>query len=484
MVPYAKTGGLGDVAGALPDALLEAGAQVRAFVPYYRTIRERFKRFHRVISGLPVSLGKTKVKVHVLECRSESGLPVYAVQREDMFDRPNLYGSGGEDYYDNLERFSVFCHAVLSAAMAMEYHPDIIHCHDWQTGLIPALLQGPYAGRGLLGDAATVFTIHNLGYQGIFPKEKIPLTGLDATEFLRVEGIEYWGSISLLKAGIVYSDAVTTVSPTYAKEITTPELGMGMEGVLKKRASSLYGILNGGDYARWAPESDPFIPYPYGLNEIEGKAKCKAALVHEMGLDAALLTRPILGIISRLDNQKGLDLVLKALDPIMALDVGLVVLGTGSKAIEEDLLNSQKRYHGRMAVSLAFDDPLAHRIMAGADIFLVPSRYEPCGLTQMYALKYGTVPVVRATGGLEDTIREYHPLTGGGNGFKFAEPEPDDLYHAVKEAVVLYEEPTEWQHLRKTGMEADCSWKNSARKYMEVFRWAIAAHHSGPGIAV
>lgn len=469
MVPFAKTGGLADVAGALPDALAGQGAEVRCFIPGYRSVLERCGPLQEALPGFSVPLGHDRLAVSVLEGRTETGTPVYVVQREDLFDRPNLYGTSVQDYYDNLERFTVFSHAVLQATAALELDPDIFHCHDWQTGLIPALLQGPYAGAKGLEGAASVFTLHNLGYQGLFSPDKLPLTGLDRDRFYHVEGLEYWGAISLLKAGLVYADAVTTVSPTYAREIQTPEFGMGMEGVLARRSNDLYGILNGADYDRWNPETDPFLPAFYGPASTAGKERCKTALLQELGLGPGRAKRPIAAVISRLDTQKGLDWIVEILEHLLALDVALVILGTGSDRMENDLREAERRAGKRMALRLAFDEALAHRIMAGADLLLIPSRYEPCGLTQMYALKYGTVPVVRATGGLEDTVTAYDPRSGKGTGFKFAPADAPALLHAVREAVRIYEDRDAWKAIQAAGMGADFSWASSARAYLEVY---------------
>jgi starch synthase len=478
MVPFAKTGGLADVAGALPDALAREGADVQCFIPGYRSVLERFGPLKEALPGFSVPLGKDRLSVSVLEARTDSGTPVFVVQREDLFDRPNLYGTSGEDYYDNLERFTVFSHAVLHATAAMGFAPHILHCHDWQTGLIPPLLQGPYAGSRGLKDAASVFTVHNLGYQGLFSTDKLALTGLDRERFFHVEGLEYWRAISLLKAGLVYADAVTTVSPAYAREIQTPELGMGMEGVLVKRRNVLHGILNGADYDRWNPGTDPFLPASYGPGSLVGKEHCKAALIQEMGLGPDCAERPIAAVISRLDTQKGLDWIVEILEDILALDVALVILGTGNDRIEADLREAEKRAGKRMALRLLFDEALAHRIMAGADLFLMPSRYEPCGLTQMYALKYGTIPVVRATGGLEDTVTAYDPRSGKGTGFKFSPVDASALLGAVRDAVRLYEDRDAWKAVQKAGMEADFSWAQSARAYLEVYGEAVKARQT------
>ncbi|MCF8061153.1 MAG: glycogen synthase GlgA [Deltaproteobacteria bacterium] len=463
MVPYAKTGGLGDVAGALPDALLRRGCDVRVFLPCYRIVRERTREMEAVLDKVRAPLGGVSLEASILETRTEQGVPVYVVEREDLFDRPNLYGTSAGDYYDNLERFAFFCRAALLGCAAMGFAPDVVHCHDWQTGLIPPIL------GDLFPEAGSVFTIHNLGYQGLFPADRLPATGLSADRFFHPEGVEYWGRISLLKAGIVYADAVTTVSPTYAEEIQTPEFGMGMEGVLRSRRDVLSGILNGADYARWDPVIDPHLPARYGPGRMAGKARCKKALIREVDLDTHLEQRPVIGVVSRLDRQKGLDLLIGILDELFSLDVGLVVLGTGDAGIEEALRAAGERFDGRMALRLGFDEPLAHRITAGSDLFLVPSRYEPCGLTQMHAMKYGTVPVVRATGGLKDTVSAYDPGSSRGTGFKFFEPRPRALLEAVRLAVSLFERRDSWERLRKAVMEADFSWDESAARYMALF---------------
>jgi len=391
------------------------------------------------------------------------------VEREDLYDRPNLYGNADGDYYDNLERFTFFSHAVFLISRALTFSPHIIHCHDWQTGLVPALLRMTYRHDKMFSGTSVVFTVHNLGYQGIFSAEKWHFTGLDYREFFHSEGVEFWGKISLLKAGIVYADAVTTVSPTYAREIRTQESGMGMEGIFMRRSEALYGILNGVDYEYWNPAKDTNIKANYSPDEMSGKKECKAALIEEMALDSSLLERPLAGIISRLDFQKGVDLVVEILEDVLDLKVGLVVLGSGDASIQEALKKAERRHRGRVGLYFGLNEPLAHRIMAGADIFLVPSRYEPCGLTQMYALKYGTVPVVRATGGLSDTVAQFNAKTREGQGFRFDNYEPKALLRAVKEAVKTYDKKRVWQRLIANGMQKDFSWRQSARNYKSLY---------------
>ena len=473
VVPFAKTGGLADVAGSLPGALKRMGIDIRSVLPFYRTVSEGDFEIRPLPDELEVPLGTELLKAKVLETRTQDDVPFYLIDREDLYDRRNLYGNPTGDYYDNLERFVFFAHAALRLAENLRFKPDVVHCHDWQTGLVPALLKGPYRNNPNLSGTSSVFTIHNIGYQGIFPEEKLVITGLPRDEFFRIDGLEFWGNISLLKAGIVYSDAVTTVSLKYAQEIQTPEYGMGMEGILQARRTFLHGILNGVDYGLWDPRHDAHIPASYSPQKMAGKSRCKEALLKEMGLDESLKSRPLLGVISRLDSQKGFDLLVELLEDILALDVGLVVLGSGDETIQKAIEEAAERHPGRVGLFIGFNEPLAHRIMAGADIFLIPSRYEPCGLTQMYALRYGTVPVVRATGGLEDTIVQFDPKTNKGNGFKFGPFNSKAFLNAIKEAIDCFRVPETWKRLMLNGMRDDFSWDRSARQYIELYRSII-----------
>jgi starch synthase len=431
-----------------------------------------------VLKKLEIPFGKGALSADVMVTELDRSVPVYLIEREDLYDRPNLYGNARGDYYDNLERFSFYCHAAIELSGALGFKPDIIHCHDWQTGLVPALMKGVRRMTPSSSVIPTIFTIHNLGYPGVFPAEKIAATGLSSADFLHPGGVEYWGNISLLKAGIVYSEAITTVSPTYAQEIQTPEFGMGMDGILRGRSDSIHGILNGVDYSLWDPVSDSRIAASYSQAEMAGKAECKEALIHEMALEPSSKDKPILGMISRLDSQKGLDLLVAVVDEILALDTGLVVLGSGDEVIQASLEKARKKHPERVGFKIGFDETLAHRIMAGADIFLIPSRYEPCGLTQMYALKYGTVPVVRATGGLEDTVTQYNEKTGKGNGFKFKPYKPRAFLAAIREAIGFYEKREVWSRIRFNGMGADFSWDRSARKYIDLYE-KVAEGSSG-----
>jgi len=475
VAPYAKTGGLADVAGSLPGALYRLGVNVSVGLPLYRSVREGSFQRQVVLKGLQVPLaGQTLVgNVHATE--TEDGVPVYFFEREDLFDRPNLYRTAEGDYYDNLERFAFFSRAALLFSKVTGMHFELIHCHDWQTGLVPAYLSTLFRTDPFFSSAATLFTIHNIGYQGLFPREKLPVCGLPP-ETYHPEGVEYWGAISLLKAGIVYSDAVTTVSPAYSREIQTSEFGLGMEGILRNKSAALHGILNGADYSVWDPAIDPYIASNYDSDHLSEKIVNKEALLKETGLDSAFLERPVLGITTRLSNQKGCDLIIPILAELARRKVGLVILGEGEERYERGLREAAERYRGTFSVTIGFDEALAHRIMAGTDLFLVPSLYEPCGLTQMYALKYGTVPVVRATGGLEDTIQDFDPHTKTGNGFKFGPYDAKALLFSIQRAVDLWTDQETWETLMRKGMAADFSWKRSAERYLDLYQSLVGAH--------
>jgi starch synthase len=469
VVPFAKTGGLADVASALPASLKRLGVDVRLILPFYRCVKQGNYATRPRFDRLEIPFGDGMLKAKVLEVHAEEGVPVYLIERDDLYDRAGLYGNALGDYYDNLERFTFFSYGALRISERLSFTPDLIHCNDWQTGMLPALLRGSYARSAGFSEIPVVFTIHNLAYQGLFPAGKLAVTGLPEREFFRPEGLEFWGKISFLKAGIVYSQAITTVSPSYAREIQTPEYGLGMEGVLRDRSDSLYGVLNGADYAVWDPERDIHLPDTYSPGRMAGKRRCKDLLMRELDLDLSLKDRPLLGMISRFDAQKGFGLLVKVLDEILALNVSLVVLGSGDGGIQKALRRAANRAAGRLAVRNEFDEPLAHRIMAGSDIFLIPSRYEPCGLTQMYALKYGTVPVVRATGGLDDTIRAFDPESGQGNGFKFGPYDSGALAAEIRKALKFFEDSRAWKRLMDNAMKEDFSWEHSAKRYLEIY---------------
>jgi starch synthase len=472
VVPFAKTGGLADVAGSLPGALRKLDVDVRVGLPRYRTVKDQGFSAETALENLEVPLGDVSLTGDVLETETVDGVPVYFFDREDLFDRPNLYGTSHGDYYDNLARFTYFCRGALLFAKEAGFDFDVVHCHDWQTGLVPAYLRTVHRADPFFSGAVSVFTLHNIGYQGIFQPDKLPLCGLPASVFTP-DGVEYWGGISLLKAGIVYADAITTVSPKYSREIQTPEYGLGMDGLLRHRRAVLHGILNGVDYRSWNPAADGHALAHYSPENMAGKRRSKESLVKEMGLDVSLKRKPLLAMISRLNTQKGLDLLVDTLEQILALDVGLVILGSGDEEIQKAIQDAAKRHAGRVGLKIGFDEPLAHRIMAGADILLIPSRYEPCGLTQMYALKYGTVPLVRATGGLDDTVTPFDPETGRGNGFKFGPYEAGAFLSTVRRAVELFQDARAWKMMMANGMKADFSWDRSAKHYLELYQSLI-----------
>ncbi|MDY6987617.1 MAG: glycogen synthase GlgA [Thermodesulfobacteriota bacterium] len=471
VAPFAKTGGLADMAGSLPGTLRKLGVDVRVGLPCYRTVQEGHFPLRKALGGLAVPSEGGELQGEVLETETEDGVPVYLFDRRGFFDRAHLYGTPEGDYSDNLKRFAYFSRGALLFAKAVGFRFDVVHCHDWQTGLVPAYLKTLYQGDPFFSTAASVFTVHNMGYQGLFPAEAFSASGLPASEF-HPEGVEYWGNLSLLKAGIVYGDVITTVSPRYSQEIQGPAFGLGMEALLRERSADLYGILNGADYSTWNPAADPHIRANYTAADTGGKESCKVALVQEMGLDERFLDRPVLAMVSRLAAHKGYDLLLEIAEEVVGLNAALVVLATGEEAYEQALGQVVQRFPDSVAVKIGFDDPLAHRIMAGADIFLAPSKYEPCGLTQIYALKYGTVPVVRATGGLDDTIQPFEQASGQGNGFKFAEYKAKDFLAQIKEALRIYDNKADWQLLVENGMRADFSWEKSAQRYVELYEKA------------
>jgi len=459
--PFAKTGGLADVVGSLPLALRSCGDEVAVVLPRYGSID--LKNARRVWDNLYVHFGPDSYPISIYQAPAE--YPVYLVDCPPLFDRKGFYGESGLDYPDNHIRFAVFCRAALSVARVL-FRTDIFHCHDWQTGLVPAYLRTTFATDPTFLGCRTLFTIHNLGYQGLFPKTALAEVALDPAVY-RPDGMEFFGRVSYIKAGIEFADALNTVSPTYAREIQTPEFGFGLDGSLRDRAAVLSGILNGVDYTEWSPETDPLIPAHYSVDDLSGKAICKRQLLEEFGLPAAAMDRPLLGIVSRFTRQKGTDLVAEIAAQLVAEDVYLVALGSGDPEYEAFFLSMQEEYPGRIAARIGFDNGLAHRIEAGTDIFLMPSHYEPCGLNQIYSLRYGTVPVVRATGGLDDTIEE-------GTGFKFAQYSGQALLGAVRAAVRAFADREEWQRMMRRGMAKDFSWKTSSLAYSALYQRLLA----------
>jgi starch synthase len=455
--PLAKTGGLADVVGSLPAALRETGDEVAVVVPRYGSID--IKGLRRVYDGISIYLGPVRHDVVIYQAPAD--FPLYLVDCPPLFDRKGLYGESGIDYPDNHIRFAVFARAALAVARVL-FRTEIFHCHDWQSGLVPALLHSSFATDPTFLGVKTLFTIHNLGYQGLFPLTALAEAGLDPAVY-RPDGLEFFGQISYIKGGISFADALNTVSPTYAREIQTPEYGFGLDGALRARAGVLTGILNGVDYEQWNPEIDTYLPAHYSVRDLGGKRVCKQHLIDEFGLPPAAIDRPLIGIVTRFTRQKGTDILAEVADEIVAEDSYLVALGSGEPEYEALFSQIADEHPGRIALRMGFDNGLAHRIEAGSDLFVMPSRYEPCGLNQIYSLRYGTVPVVRATGGLDDTIEE-------GTGFKFAEISGPALLGAVRAAIRTYSEDVVWQEMMVRGMQKDFSWKASAARYSALYR--------------
>jgi starch synthase len=471
-IPYAKTGGLADVAGALPKFLSRLGADVRVFMPFYRDVQKKDLPLRQVITKAPMEWAGKKAEYSVLEHRAE-GFSVYFIVRDEYFDRDCLYGTPAGDYPDNGERFAFFSRAALEAMKIVGFSPDVVHGHDWQAATAFAYLKFTYAGDPFFKDTRSVFTVHNLAYQGQFEKSVLAAVGLPDSLF-NMNGLEFFGKINYLKAGILYSTAVTTVSPAYSREIQTPEFGCGLDGLLRSRSHALSGILNGVDYADWDPATDRLIPANYNPANLSGKTRCKAGVLAMFALEHAA-NIPVAGMVTRLAGQKGVDIVCDGLDEIFELGVTIVILGTGDQKIQDFLKDARKKHPRQFGLMIAFDEKVAHTIYAGSDMFLIPSRYEPCGLTQMYALKYGTVPVVRATGGLDDTVQEFDPGSRTGNGFKFAEASTENLLASLRRALRVYSRQDAWGGLRQNAMAADYSWTRSAGEYLELYKKTLGA---------
>jgi len=467
--PYAKTGGLAEVVAALPDALGRLGHRVTLVLPRYRGVDIAGSRSQ--VAVVPIGSHAQHVAFHTRDERP--GVTVVFVDVPELFDRPGgLYNVDGVDYPDNGWRFAVFCRAALEYARIRGERPSIIHAHDWQTGLVPVYQKMHFSPDPTIGGVPAIFTIHNLAFQGIYPTALLPALGF-GPELLDIQALEFWGRISYLKGGINFSERLTTVSPTYAREILTPEFGFGFDGVLRRRADALTGILNGIDVERWNPEADEFAGATYSRKDLSGKATARRVLLDTAGLADDHSGRPVIGVLSRLTDQKGFDLVASAADDLMSFDAFWVMLGSGDRRYEDMWRRLAARFPQRVSVTIGFDERLAHRIEAGSDMFLMPSRFEPCGLNQMYSLRYGTVPIVRSTGGLADTVK--HVSEPDGNGFKFSGYAPADLVSTVRQAVELFRNRVEWGKIQQNGMKLDFSWDASAREYVKVYEGAAAA---------
>ncbi len=471
VAPFSKTGGLADVSGSLPVALKQLGCDIRVVTPLYKMVKESGCTAEKILKGLKVKVGESFRKGDVSLSFLNGSVNTYLIEKDQYYNREYLYGTKKGDYSDNATRFTFFSLMVLKLCKEIGFRPDVIHCNDWQSGLIPAYLRKVCQDDPFFAHTGVLFTIHNLAYQGSFPKEKIALTGLPP-EIFTSEGIEFWGKLSFLKAGIVYSEVINTVSQAYSHEIQTPEYGCGMEGILAYRKDDLFGIINGVDYETWSPEKDAFIAANYSKDNLSGKSQCKADLISQLGLHKSLNNRPLLGMISRLADQKGFDLVAEIMEDLMNLDVGFVLLGTGEQKYHKLFLDIAKKYPEKAGINLTYDNTLAHKIEAGCDMFLMPSKYEPCGLNQIYSLRYGTIPVVRATGGLDDTIKDYTLSSKEGNGFKFTNYTPREFLDKVREALKIYESRDVWLKLVKKVMSLDFSWENSARQYIDLYHKA------------
>lgn len=471
--PFAKTGGLADVSGALPQIIRELGHEIRIMMPRYGNISERKFKLHDVIRlrEIPIPIANT-VKIGHVNSSFISSLKakvqVYFLANKEMYDRAGLYSdpNAKKDYADNDDRFIFFCRGVLETLKKLGWQPDVIHCNDWQTGLIPAYLKTIYKDDPFFKDVKTIFTIHNLGYQGAFPDTSFDKTQLPGDTFTP-EGVECYGKLNFMKSGLVYADIITTVSEKYAEEITTSEYGAGLDGVLKKRKKNLLGLLNGIDYSVWNPETDTFIESRYDLKSIEAKEENKIALLNRFGLEYKEGV-PVIGLISRLVDQKGIDLITEIADQLMKMDLQFVMIGAGEKQYHEFFEHMRKKYPKKAGIMFGMDEEIAHMIEAGSDMYLMPSRYEPCGLNQLYSLKYGTVPIVRATGGLDDTIQDVKG--GNGTGFKFKNYDSKELLKTIQRAVKTYGDKKTWQKIMRNGMAKDFSWESSAKKYINLYR--------------
>ncbi|MBD3264913.1 MAG: glycogen synthase GlgA [Candidatus Omnitrophica bacterium] len=469
-LPFVKTGGLADVVGSLSRQFKLLDLDVEVFLPFYKQIKEKNPGSKVVFEQLSAKLGYREI-YFCLRKTSYQGVDFYFVDNEDFFHRDNLYGTSFGDYPDNLIRFAFFSKAVLVSLIALNSKPDIIHSNDWQTALVPFYMRKDRDVSKFFGRSRSLFTIHNLAYQGIGPSDTLPLLGIDY-DFFTPGYFEFYGKINLMKAGIIFSEVISTVSKGYAREILTEEFGCGLQGLLQKRKNDIYGILNGADYSLWDPAKDNYIAANYNQESLSNKYLCKKDLLHEVGLDYSY-TGPLLGVISRLAKQKGIDVLISAMHDIVRAGYKIIILGTGEERYQQALWELSRIYPDKIAVRVAFDDSLAHKIEAGCDLFLMPSEYEPCGLNQMYSLKYATPPVVRAVGGLDDTVIDYTQSPLRGNGFKFRRPEAGDFLNALHRAVDVYNNKDKWRELTVRAMSFDFSWEVSAGQYVNLYRKII-----------
>ena len=463
-LPFSKTGGLADVIEALPRALVALGHEVTVLLPRYRNTRA----VPVPVPTLTIPMGDGLRFPRIEEGGTLHGVYYYFVDDPEYFDREHLYGVAGKDYPDNAERFAEFCGAAIEFCKHV-WMPDVIHCHDWQAGLVPVLLRTRYSTDEALQELPVVFTVHNMGYHGAFPRDAMKKIGLPESLF-NIDGMEFYGRVNFLKGALIYSDYLTTVSPKYAEEIKTAEYGHGLDGVVRDRADHFVGILNGADYTAWNPERDKIIAARYSPKDMSGKLACKKNLLEVFGLPPEIVNKPVIGIVSRFAGQKGFDLIEKVAADLLAEDLAITALGAGEPKYEKLFRELARSYPAKFGVKVAYDNSMAHKVEAGADIFLMPSRYEPCGLNQIYSLKYGTVPVVRATGGLDDTIDAFDRSTGHGTGFKFQAYDGAALLSEIQQALFIYRnEPEVWRRIQLNGMAMDFSWQVSALEYAKLY---------------
>jgi starch synthase len=468
-VPFAKTGGLADVVGALPPELVKLGHEVTVYLPLYASARRQIGGELRYAArSITVPFQSYNRFAEIVDGGKRAGVQYYFVDCPELFDRPEIYGPNGGNYPDNAERFALFCRAVLEASKQLGV-PEVFHVHDWQTALIPVYLRTTYNSDPALKSTATVLTIHNAGYQGAFPAATTEQLLFPWTIFT-LDKVEHFDNFNFLKGGLVYADILTTVSRKYAEEIQTPEFGEGLDSVLRGRAAELRGILNGVDYAQWNPATDCNLAAHYAAENLAGKAACRADLLRVFGLESVEESTPVLGVVSRFATQKGFDLLEEIAGKLSERDVAVVALGSGEPVYEKFFRDWAFWNKANVAVRVGYDDALAHKVEAGADIFLMPSRYEPCGLNQIYSLKYGTVPVVRATGGLDDTIEEWNAEQGSGTGFKFKELNATALLAAIDRALAAFEDKAGWKKLMLNGMARNYSWEQPAKEYEAVYK--------------
>jgi starch synthase len=465
--PYSKTGGLADMVGALAKTLAHVGHRVGVVTPLYGGIRVRFPQLKRLDLPLEFPLGAQQVRAETWSLEPLEGLTVYFVDQPTFYERADLYQAEGADYPDNAERFMFFSKAAAHLALHLPWAPEVMHVHDWQAGIAALLIQHQRKLAGQGGAPGICLTVHNLAYQGLFPAAKYALTNLP-WDYFTPAGVEFYGQLSCLKAGIVYADVVTTVSPRYAREITTEEMGCGLDGLLRRRNSSLVGILNGVDYEEWNTISDPYLKHPYTASDLSGKAVNKLELQKEFGLpvDAGV---PLFGNIGRLAEQKGVEIMLGALEEMLNTGLQFVALGSGAPAFQRAYQDLMRRYPSQVAVRIGFDEGLSHRIEAGCDFFLMPSRFEPCGLNQMYGLRYGTIPIVRTTGGLDDTVIDIREDLQKANGIKFVDYAASALAKGIRKALALYEAPELFHFFRANAMAADFSWNRTVTEYVKAY---------------